>query len=61
MIIIGKYEDDFINRLTEQGVIYPPIKINEEYTAIIPKTVKNVEIISDILNRFTELISDKVS
>ena len=55
-VIIGKFEDEFINKLQEQGAIFPAIPIDDEYTILIPQTVGDYENVKLMTEYFISLI-----
>ena len=58
-VIIGKYDDEYLNRLAEQGAVYPAVKIDDQYSVMISRTVKNPDRFTEVIKHFIELVNQK--
>ena len=58
-VMIGKYSDEFINKMLEMNVIYPIISVNDEYSAIVPDVFKNTDPVFEVIKNFIGLVNQK--
>jgi hypothetical protein len=56
-VMIGRYSDEFLSRLEEMDAIYPAIKVNDEYSIIIPKVIKDTDVVFEVIKNFVELVN----
>ena len=56
-VMIGKYDDEFLSRLEEQGAAYPAIKVNDEYSVIVPMVIKDTGVVFEVIKNFLELVN----
>jgi hypothetical protein len=58
-VMIGKYSDDYIKKMTETDAIYPAFTVNDEYRIIIPKIMENADVAMEIAKHFVSLVNQK--
>jgi len=58
-VMIGKYSNEFLGKLEEQNAIYPAVKVNEEYSIIIPKVISDTDVVFEVIKHFIELVHQK--
>lgn len=59
MVIIGRFDDEFMQQMMEINAIHPPVKVNDEYSILIPKVVKNLDAAMAISKMFVVQILDQ--
>lgn len=56
-VMIGRYSDEFIDKMIEMNAIYPAIKVDDRYSIIIPKVINNTDVVFKVIESFIEMVN----